>query len=98
MGGAEPNDSAQGATSSHPAVGPDGTYRICGLPGGIDGNVQAEYNGRKTAEVHVVMDEANPLGFQSLRIGTTVVEVPAADTTKRAAGAVASPPATPRNG
>jgi hypothetical protein len=44
------------------------------------------------------MDEANPLGFQSLRIGTTVVEVPAADTTKRAAGAVASPPATPRNG
>lgn len=67
-------------------VGPDGTYRICGLPGGIDGNVQAEYNGRKTAEVHVVMDEANPLGFQSLRIGTTVVEVPTADTTKRAAG------------
>lgn len=71
-------------------VGPDGTYRICGLPGGVDGTVQAEYNGRKTAEVHVVMDEANPLGFQSLRIGTTVVEVPTADTTKRAAGAVAA--------
>jgi hypothetical protein len=68
-------------------VGPDGTYRICGLPGGIDGNVQAEYNGRKTAEVRVVMDEANPLGFQSLRIGTTVAEVPAADTTKGAGGA-----------
>jgi Carboxypeptidase regulatory-like domain/TonB-dependent Receptor Plug Domain len=64
-------------------VGPDGTYRICGLPGGVDGTVQAEYNGRKTAEVHVVMDEANPLGFQSLRIGTAVVEdTPAADTTK----------------
>ncbi len=63
-------------------VGPDGTYRICGLPGGVDGTVQAEFNGRKTAEVHVVMDETNPLGFQSLRIGTTVVEdAPAADTT-----------------
>ena len=54
-------------------VGTDGTYRICGLPGGIDGNVQAEFNGQKTAEVRVVMDEASPLGFQSLRIGTTVV-------------------------
>jgi|RhiMetdeSRZDD1v2_1073273.scaffolds.fasta_scaffold95172_2 carboxypeptidase family protein/TonB-dependent receptor-like protein len=68
-------------------VGPDGTYRICGLPGGIDGNVQAEFNGRKTAEVHVVMDEANPLAFQSLRIGTAVVEEAPADTTKRAPGA-----------
>jgi len=63
-------------------VGADGTYRICGLPGGIEGNVQAEFSGRKTAEVHVAMDEANPLGFQSLRIGTTVVEDATADTTK----------------
>ena len=71
-------------------VGQDGTYRICGLPGGIDGNVQAEFNGRKTAEVHVIMDEANPLGFQSLRIGTAVVEeAPAADTTKGARKTVA---------
>src|SRR4029450_4331621 len=71
-------------------VGPDGTYRICGLPGGVDGTVQAEFNGRKTAEVRVVMDEANPLGFQSLRIGTTVVEDAAPDTAKRAPGAVAT--------
>jgi len=71
-------------------VGPDGTYRICGLPGGIDGNVQAEFNGRKTAEVHVTMDETNPLAFQSLRIGTAVVEeAPAADTTKGARKTVA---------
>ena len=62
-------------------VGADGTYRICGLPGDVDGNVQAEFSGRKTAEVHVKMDEANPLGFQSLRIGTTVVEEAPADTT-----------------
>ena len=68
-------------------VGPDGTYRICGLPGGLDGNVQAEFNGRKTADVHIVIDETTPLGFQSLRIGTAVVEAPATDTTKRAAGA-----------
>ena len=69
-------------------VGPDGTYRICGLPGGVDGTVQAEYNGRKTAEVRVVMDEANPLGFQSLRIGTTVVaDAPSTDTTHRTTGA-----------
>jgi hypothetical protein len=71
-------------------VGPDGTYRICGLPAGVDGTVQAEFNGRKTAEVRVVMDETNPLGFQSLRIGTTVVAdapAPAADTGKKPAGA-----------
>jgi len=67
-------------------VGPDGSYRICGLPGGLDGNVQAEFNGRKTADVHIFIDETTPLAFQSLRIGTTVVEVPASDTTKRAAG------------
>jgi len=36
-------------------VGADGTYRICGLPGGIEGNVQAEFSGRKTAEVHVAI-------------------------------------------
>ena len=70
-------------------VGPDGTYRICGLPGDVDGNVQAEFNGRKTTEVHVKMDEANPLGFQSLRIGTTVVEEIPADTAGGAKKAVA---------
>jgi hypothetical protein len=69
-------------------VGQDGTYRICGLPGGIDGNVQAEFNGRKTAEVRVVMDETNPLGFQSLRIGTTVVvDASPADTGRPVLGA-----------
>jgi hypothetical protein len=77
-------------------VGPDGTYRICGLPGGIDGTVQAEYNGRKTAEVRVVMDEANPLGFQSLRIGTTVVADAPADTTPRKPGAVATADTAPK--
>jgi len=70
-------------------VGTDGTYRICGLPGDVDGNVQAEFNGRKTAEVHVKMDEANPLGFQSLHIGTTVVEEAPADTTGGARKSVA---------
>src|SRR6185295_1285557 len=53
-----------------------------------DGNVQAEFNGRKTAEVRVVMDEATPLGFQSLRIGTIVAAVDA-DTTPRAADSTA---------
>jgi len=69
-------------------VGADGSYKICGLPSGIDGNVQAEFGGKKTAEVRVVMEEANPLGFQSLRIGTAVAEAPPADTTPRAPGAV----------
>lgn len=77
-------------------VGPDGTYRICGLPGGVNGTVQAEFNGRKTAEVRVVMDEANPLGFQSLRIGTTTVAETPPDTTKRAPGAVAKADTTPK--
>jgi hypothetical protein len=68
-------------------VGPDGVYRICGLPAGVDGSVQAEFNGQKTAEVHVVMDETNPLAFQSLRIGTTTVAQAPVDTTPRAPGA-----------
>lgn len=70
-------------------VGSDGTYRICGLPAGVDGSVQAEFNGQKTAEVHVVMDETNPLGFQSLRIGTTTVADAPVDTTPRPRGAPA---------
>jgi hypothetical protein len=70
-------------------VGADGTYRICGLPGGVNGSVQAEFNGRKTAEVRVIMDEANPLGFQSLRIGTNVVAEAPVDTTPRAPGSPA---------
>ena len=69
-------------------VAADGSYKICGLPAGIDGNVQAEFTGRKTAEVRVVMDEATPLGFQSLRIGTVVAVVPA-DTTPAAPGSPA---------
>ena len=69
-------------------VGADGSYKICGLPSGVDGNVQAEFGGKKTAEVRVVMEEATPLGFQSLRIGTTVVAEAPVDTTPR-------PPGTP---
>jgi hypothetical protein len=61
-------------------VGKDGVYRICGLPTTVDGTLQATFNGQKTAEVHVILDESNPLAFQSLRIGTstTVVAAPAA--------------------
>lgn len=66
-------------------VAADGSYKICGLPAGVDGNVQADFNGKKTAEVHVVMDETTPLGFQSLRIGTIVAET-SPDTTTRAPG------------
>ena len=73
-------------------VNADGSYKICGLPAGIVGNVQAEFNGKKTAEVSVTMDEASPLGFQSLRIGTTVVAAATpADTGARAAGDSAPP-------
>ena len=70
-------------------VGADGSYKICGLPAGIAGNVQAELEGKKTAEVGVVMEETSPLGFQSLRIGTTVVADAPADTTARGARGVA---------
>ncbi|HUQ84610.1 MAG TPA: carboxypeptidase regulatory-like domain-containing protein [Gemmatimonadaceae bacterium] len=67
-------------------VAADGSYKICGLPSGIDGNVQADFNGKKTAEVRVVMEEATPLGFQSLRIGTTMAAEAPVDTTPRPAG------------
>ena len=79
-------------------VAADGSYKICGLPTGIDGNVQADFNGKKTAEVRVVMEETTPLGFQSLRIGTTVVADAPVDTTARpaAAGGVRADPVPPR--
>ena len=78
-------------------VAADGSYKICGLPTGIDGNVQAEFNGKKTAEVRVVMEETSPLGFQSLRIGTTVVAEAPVDTTARpAAGGARTDPVPPR--
>jgi hypothetical protein len=67
-------------------VAADGSYKICGLPSGLTGNVQATFNGRKTAEVGVVIEETRPLGFQSLRIGTTVVADATPDTTARPAG------------
>lgn len=74
----------------------DGSYKICGLPSGVDGTVQATFNGRKTAEVRVVMEETTPLGFQSLRIGTAVVAEVPADTGARAPGAAASDTVTRR--
>ena len=71
-------------------VGPDGSYKICGLPAGVSGNVQATFSGRKTAEVGVVIEETHPLGFQSLRIGTTVVAEAPADTGARPGAAAAT--------
>ena len=72
-------------------VGQDGSYKICGLPAGVSGNVQASFNGQKTAEVGVVIEETHPLGFQSLRIGTTVVaDAPAADSGARPGAAAAA--------
>jgi hypothetical protein len=79
-------------------VAADGGYRICGLPSGLTGNIQATFNGRKTAEVGIAIDETRPLAFQSLRIGTTVVAEAPADTTRRAGSAAGSSaePAPPR--
>jgi hypothetical protein len=71
-------------------VGPDGSYKICGLPAGIVANVQAEFSGKKTAEVTIAMEETSPLGFQSLRIGTVVVADAPADSTPRPAGTAAN--------
>jgi len=72
-------------------VGPDGAYKICGLPAGVSGNVQASFNGRKTAEVGVTIEETHPLGFQSLRIGTAVVaDAPASDSGARPGAAAAT--------
>ena len=77
-------------------VNADGTYKICGLPAGIAGNVQAEFSGKKTAEVSVTMDETNPLGFQSLRIGTVVVAETTADSTARVTAVARGDSAPPR--
>jgi hypothetical protein len=77
-------------------VGADGTYKICGLPSGIVGTVQGTFNGQKTAVVQVIIEETTPLGFQSLRIGTTTVAEAPADSVARPAGTVASADTTPR--
>lgn len=78
-------------------VGEDGSYRICGLPAGLEGTVQASFNDQRTAEVRILVEETSPLAFQSLRIGTAVVVTEAPrDTSGRAPSPVAGDTTTRR--
>jgi carboxypeptidase family protein len=49
-------------------TGPDGVFRICGLPNQVEGTLQADKQGIVTSEVRVVF-EGQPLTIQGLRIG-----------------------------
>jgi hypothetical protein len=49
--------------------GPDGVYRICGLPASLAGTLQAMHKGISTAEVRLTI-EGDPLVVQGLRIGS----------------------------
>lgn len=58
--------------------GPDGMFRICGLPAGFEGTLQATYKGISTSEVRVKAEDT-PLVVQGLKIGnanTVVAGVP----------------------
>jgi hypothetical protein len=58
--------------------GPDGVYRICGLPGSLSGTLQAMHKGVSTAEVRLTI-EGNPLIVQGLRIGSAQTVTRASD-------------------
>jgi hypothetical protein len=59
-------------------TGPDGVFRICGLPNEMNGTVQAMHNGVTTAEVKVLI-QGEPLIIQGLRIGSAETVVAADD-------------------
>ena len=63
--------------------GPDGVFRICGLPSEMTGTVQALHNGVTTSEVKVTI-EGQPLVIQGLRIGSAETVVAATDTAAQA--------------
>lgn len=60
----------------------DGTYRICGLPGTLDGKVQVDYAGLKSGDVPVTLDK-DVLEVRSLSLASAAPAVVAAagDTT-----------------
>jgi hypothetical protein len=61
-------------------TGPDGVYRICGLPAEFEGTLQAIAKGITTAEVRLKF-EGEPLIVQGLKIGNSeTVTASAADT------------------
>lgn len=61
--------------------GPDGMFRICGLPPGFEGTLQATHKGISTSEVRVKAEDT-PLVVQGLKIGNanTVVAGTPTDT------------------
>lgn len=66
-------------------VGPDGTYKICGLPIPLNGTLQASRAGITTAEVPVVFED-RALMMRSLGIGNTEVVAAAPPDTAAHAG------------
>jgi hypothetical protein len=59
--------------------GPDGMFRICGLPAGFEGTLQATLKGISTSEVRVKA-ENTPLVVQGLKIGNANTVVAGATT------------------
>lgn len=49
-------------------TGPDGVFRVCGLPNDVEGTLQAERGGVLTSEVPLAL-QGQPLLVQGLRIG-----------------------------
>lgn len=62
----------------------DGVFRICGVPGEVEGTLQAERNGITTAEIKVTF-VGQPLVIQGLRIGNaSTVRQAQGDSTRQA--------------
>ncbi len=59
--------------------GPDGMFRICGLPAGFEGTLQATLKGISTSEVRVKAEDT-PLVVQGLKIGNANTVVAGATT------------------
>ena len=61
--------------------GEDGVYRICGIPARLEGTLQGEHKGSKTAEVRIELAD-EPMALQNLRIGSAETVIVSRDTTK----------------
>jgi hypothetical protein len=72
------------------ATGPDGVFRVCGLPNQVEGTLQADKSGIVTAEVKITF-EGQPLMIQGLRIGN-------ANTVARAEADSSKPATQPASG
>lgn len=70
-------------------VGPDGAYRLCGLPAELDGKVQVIRGTLTSGEINVTFG-ANLLYLRSMGLATVVTQAPAGDSSRPVSVALGS--------